>query len=149
MPYQNSEALGGAPRITKLNKIHTTKAMKSDSPEFTQGEQLIPVVKKVPMRAKMPVARPLIARAGVDAREVSRTFECFDHEGDGMNGFVTIAGGKTTTARAMAEKVSDIVCRKLNVPAECRTRDTLLASHRLFFQQAQLGKQASNRNGSG
>jgi glycerol-3-phosphate dehydrogenase len=115
---------------------------------ITQGEQLIPVVKKVPMRAKMAVARPLIAKAGVDAREVSRTFECFDHEQDGMNGFVTIAGGKTTTARAMAEKVSDIVCRKLNVPAECRTRNTLLASHRLFFQQAQSHTQLSNRNGS-
>jgi len=102
---------------------------------IAQGEQLIPIVKKVPMRAKMAVARPLIARAGIDAREVSRTFECFDHERDGMNGFVTIAGGKTTTARAMAEKVSDIVCRKLNISAECRTRNTSLASYRLFFQQ--------------
>jgi glycerol-3-phosphate dehydrogenase len=102
---------------------------------ITQGEYLIPVVKKVPMRAKMAVARPLIAMAGVDARELSRTFECFDHERDGMNAFVTIAGGKTTTARAMAEKVSDIICRKLAISAECRTRDTLLASYRLFFQR--------------
>jgi glycerol-3-phosphate dehydrogenase len=103
---------------------------------ITQGEQLMPAVRKVPMRAKMAVARPLIAMGGTDAREVSRTFECFDHEREGMNGFVTIAGGKTTTARAMAEKVADIVCRKLNIAAECRTRDTLLASYRLFFQQA-------------
>jgi glycerol-3-phosphate dehydrogenase len=102
---------------------------------IAQGEQLIPAVRKIPMRAKMAVARPLIARSGTDARDVSRTFECFDHERDGMNGFVTIAGGKTTTARAMAEKVSDIVCRKLGFAAECRTRDTLLASYRLFFQQ--------------
>ena len=102
---------------------------------ITQGERLIPAVKKVPMRAKMAVARPLIARRGVDARELSRTFECFDHASDGMNGFVTITGGKTTTARAMAEKVSDIVCRKLDISAECRTRDTLLASYRLFFQR--------------
>jgi len=87
------------------------------------------------MRAKMAVARPLIARSGVDARELSRTFECFDHERDGVNGFVTITGGKTTTARAMAEKVSDIVCRKLNISVECRTRDTVLASYRLFFQR--------------
>jgi glycerol-3-phosphate dehydrogenase len=103
---------------------------------ITQGEQLMPAVRKVPMRAKMAVARPLIAMGGTDAREVSRTFECFDHEREGMNGFVTIAGGKTTTARAMAEKVADIVCRKLDIAAECRTRDTLLASYRLFFQQS-------------
>jgi len=102
---------------------------------ITQGEQLVPAVKKVPMRAKMAVARPLIARTGVDARELSRTFECFDHERDGMNGFVTVTGGKTTTARAMAEKVSDIVCRKLDISAGCRTRDSVLASYRLFFQR--------------
>jgi glycerol-3-phosphate dehydrogenase len=109
---------------------------------ISQGEQLMPAVRKVPMRAKMAVARPLIATSGTDARDVSRTFECFDHERDGMNGFVTIAGGKTTTARAMAEKVTDIVCRKLGIAAECRSRDTLLASYRLFFQQA------DPRNGS-
>jgi glycerol-3-phosphate dehydrogenase len=86
------------------------------------------------MRAKMAVARPLIARRGDDARKVSRTFECFDHAADGVNGFVTIAGGKTTTARAMAERVADIVCDKLGIATACRTRDLPLASYRLFYQ---------------
>jgi glycerol-3-phosphate dehydrogenase len=115
---------------------------------IAQGEQLMPAVRKVPMRAKMAVARPLIAKSGTDAREVSRTFECFDHARDGMNGFVTIAGGKTTTARAMAEKVADIVCRKLGIAAACRTRDTLLASYRLFFQQpdSRSGPSVGNRS---
>jgi glycerol-3-phosphate dehydrogenase len=102
---------------------------------LSQGRQLVPAVKDVPMRAKMAVARPLIAASGVDARELSRTFECFDHERDGMNGFVTITGGKTTTARAMAEKVSDIVCRKLSIATPCRTRETVLASYRYFYQR--------------
>jgi glycerol-3-phosphate dehydrogenase len=81
----------------------------------------------------MAVARPLISRPGVDAREVSRTFECFDHAHDGMDGFVTISGGKTTTARAMAEKVSDIVCGKLGLDVECRTREVPLVSYRRFY----------------
>jgi glycerol-3-phosphate dehydrogenase len=102
---------------------------------LSQGRQLIPVAKDVPMRAKMAVARPLIAARGVDARELSRTFECFDHERDGMNGFVTITGGKTTTARAMAEKVSDVVCRKLDISTPCRTRETVLTSYRYFYQR--------------
>jgi glycerol-3-phosphate dehydrogenase len=101
---------------------------------ISQGEQLLPPVRKVPMRAKMAVARPLIARSGVDAREVSRTFECFDHAADGVNGFITIAGGKTTTARAMAERVADVVCKTLAIAAVCRTRDVPLASYRLFYQ---------------
>lgn len=99
-----------------------------------QGEQLLPVVRKIPMRAKMAVARPLVVKSDADAREVSRTFECFDHTKDGVDGFITISGGKTTTARAMAEKVSDIVCNKLGIAAECRTRDMPLASYRLFYQ---------------
>ncbi len=101
---------------------------------ISQGEQLLPSVRKVPMRAKMAVARPLIAKSGADARDVSRTFECFDHASDGVNGFVTIAGGKTTTARAMAERVADMVCNKLGISTACRTRDVPLASYRLFYQ---------------
>ncbi len=101
---------------------------------ISQGEQLLPEVRKAPMRAKMAVARPLIARPGEDARQVSRTFECFDHASDGVNGFITIAGGKTTTARAMAERVADIVCKKLDVDTPCTTRELPLASYRLFYQ---------------
>ncbi len=99
-----------------------------------QGEQLLPVVRKIPMRARMAVARPLIVKSDADARTVSRTFECFDHASDGVDGFVTISGGKTTTARVMAERVVDMVCNKLGIAAECRTRDVPLASYRLFFQ---------------
>lgn len=101
---------------------------------LAQGEQLMPAVRQMPVRAKMAAARPLIVKGGKDAREASRTFECFDHKDDGVDGFVTIAGGKMTTARGMAERVTDLVCNKLGVPAECRTRDVPLVSYRLFFQ---------------
>jgi len=101
---------------------------------LTLGEQLAPSIGKVPIRAVMSAARPLIVKSGTDAREVSRTFECFDHAYDGVAGFVTIAGGKTTTARAMAERVADIVCNKLGMTAACRTREVPLASYRLFYQ---------------
>ena len=98
-----------------------------------QGELLLPDVRRTPLRGVMAVARPLISKGGQDEREVSRTFECFDHRHDGIDGFVTISGGKTTTARGMAEKVSDIVCAKLGVKAECRTKEVRLESHRRFY----------------
>jgi glycerol-3-phosphate dehydrogenase len=101
---------------------------------ITQGEQLLPVINKIPARAKMAVARPLINKGHEDGREMSRTFECFDHLYDGVDGFVTISGGKTTTSRAMAEGVANIVCNKLGSTAQCRTRDVPLASYRLFYQ---------------
>jgi glycerol-3-phosphate dehydrogenase len=100
---------------------------------FAKGRELIPAIERAPMRGVGAAARPLIRKANADEREVSRTFECFDHEQDGAGGFVTISGGKTTTARAMAEKVADVVCAKLGVRAECATRTTPLLSYRLFY----------------
>ena len=99
------------------------------------GRELIPAIADAPLRGVMAVARPLISKGGGDAREVSRTFECFDHAPEGARGFVTISGGKTTTARAMAEKVTDIVCANLHVESACRTRDVPLVSYRHFYRQ--------------
>jgi len=115
------------PDLIPIPKEHVDKMID-------QGEQMLPVIRRIPMRGVMAVARPLISKGGTDEREVSRTFECFDHKHDGIDGFVTISGGKTTTARAMAEKVSDIVCDKLGIRTECRTREVPLASYRLFYQ---------------
>src|SRR5260370_1328092 len=81
-----------------------------------------------------PGARARMSQSGAAACEVSRPFGCFDHAFDGVDGFVTISGGKTTTARAMAERVVDMVCKKLGIAAACRTRDVPLASYRLFYQ---------------
>jgi glycerol-3-phosphate dehydrogenase len=67
-------------------------------------------------------------------RELSRTFKCFDHAAaDGVEGFVTITGGKATTLRAMAEATADLVCRKLGVEAPCRTREVVLAPHTAYY----------------
>ncbi len=102
---------------------------------LSKGERLIPAVRRVPVRGVMAVARPLVAKAGMNEREVSRTFDAFDHAGDGVQNFVTIAGGKTTTARAMAEKTADIVCARLGVHAACRTREVVLESFRTYFME--------------
>lgn len=98
-----------------------------------KGKELIPAIEQTVLRGVGAAARPLIRKANTDEREVARTFECFDHKYDGIEGFVTISGGKTTTARAMAEKVTDIVGRKLGVNVECRTKETPLLSYRYFY----------------
>lgn len=102
---------------------------------FDRGGQLVPGVAHGPARGISAAARPLIGSTG-DAsagRELSRTFECFDHAKEGVDGFVTISGGKTTTARAMAQKVSDVVCAKLGVQAACRTTEVPLRSYRDYY----------------
>ena len=51
-----------------------------------------------------------------EGRGVSRNFSLIDHEKkDGVRGLVSIVGGKLTTYRLMAEKVTDWVAAKLEV----------------------------------
>ena len=97
------------------------------------GEKMIPALRHNPIRGVMAVARPLIGKKSSDEREVSRTFASFDHTFDGVENFVTISGGKTTTARGMAESVSNTVCAKLGLKAECRTREYVLESYRSYY----------------
>jgi glycerol-3-phosphate dehydrogenase len=103
---------------------------------YTEGAKLVPAVAGARERAAWSAARPLVGAAGGDAggRELSRTFKCFDHAaGDGVEGLVTITGGKATTLRAMAEATADLVCAKLGVDAPCRTRDVLLDPHGAYY----------------
>jgi glycerol-3-phosphate dehydrogenase len=103
---------------------------------YEEGAKLIPAVTRAEFRSAWSAARPLIgSRGDADAgRELSRTFKTYDHaETDGVEGFVTITGGKATTLRGMAELCADIVCRKLGVEAECRTRETELAQYREVY----------------
>jgi glycerol-3-phosphate dehydrogenase len=103
---------------------------------WEEGTTLIPAVAEAPFRAAWSAARPLIGSAADDdsGRELSRTFKTIDHaDRDGVEGFVTITGGKATTLRGMAEVCTDVVCRKLGVEAPCRTRDVVLLPHTAAF----------------
>jgi glycerol-3-phosphate dehydrogenase len=101
-----------------------------------EGSRLLPAVADAPFRAAWSAARPLIGTRG-DAdsgRELSRTFKTIDHaDVDGVEGFVTITGGKGTTLRGMAEVCADVVCRKLGSDEPCRTRETVLLPHTAAF----------------
>jgi glycerol-3-phosphate dehydrogenase len=103
---------------------------------YREGAKLVPAVVSAAERAAWSAARPLIGASGGQGggRELSRTFKCFDHAAtDGVEGFVTITGGKATTLRAMAEATADLVCAKLGVEAPCRTREVVLAPHTAYY----------------
>jgi glycerol-3-phosphate dehydrogenase len=103
---------------------------------YEEGSKLIPAVKTAEFRAAWSAARPLIgSKDQVDSgRELSRTFKTYDHkETDGLEGFVTITGGKGTTLRGMAELCANVICAKLGIEAECRTRDTVLLPHEAYY----------------
>lgn len=99
-----------------------------------RGSELLPAIKNTPFRGVFMSSRPLIA-AGMEARSLARTFKCYDHEeSDKVGGLISIIGGKATTCRAMAEKVSDLVCKKFGVNMECRTKEQPLLSYRQYYR---------------
>jgi len=103
---------------------------------YEEGAKLIPAVKQAEFRAAWSAARPLIgSKEQADTgRELSRTFKAYDHmETDGVEGFVTLTGGKGTTLRGMAELCANVICDKLGIEAECRTRDTVLLPHTAYY----------------
>jgi glycerol-3-phosphate dehydrogenase len=97
------------------------------------ADWIIPGANRVPIRGVMAAARPLIKDPSGQGRSASRTYRCYDHSEDGAPGFFSIIGGKTTTARHMAEKMSDMVCTRLGLEAACHTRTELLLSHRMVM----------------
>jgi glycerol-3-phosphate dehydrogenase len=73
-------------------------------------------------------ARPLYdpGRPGAESRSLTRAHTVLDHASDGVQGLVSIVGGKLTTYRLMAEETADVICRRLEVTAPCRTAEVPL-----------------------
>ena len=85
--------------------------------------KMLPPVKTAPTVRTWWGVRPLYApdEHASDRRGISRGFSTLDHAADGVGNFTSIVGGKLTTYRQMAEAVSDHVCDKLSVDADCET----------------------------
>ena len=120
----------GDPDVPPVPADHVTKMR-------TEGAKLIPAMAAAPQRAAWSAVRPLVGGgAAATGRELSRTFQCFDHkQTEGVDGLVTITGGKATTLRSMAEAAADTVCAKLGVDAACRTAQTVLAPHSAYYME--------------
>ncbi len=77
-------------------------------------------------------ARPLVADDGdPTGRRISRRIVLLDHaKRDGLEGFITITGGKLITYRLMAEMATDLICAKLGASAACDTAEAPLPGSR-------------------
>ena len=99
------------------------------------ADRMVPGVRNCSLRGVMAGARPLLLQSGTGGRTASRAFACFDHTSEGVGGLISVVGGKTTTARAMAEQAGDLVCARLGLTTECRTKEVPLLSHQLAVSQ--------------
>jgi len=105
---------------------------------FDLCRALVPAVGGLKPHAVWSASRPLLQSGeAADPYRISRSFDCFDHgRRDGVEGLVTLIGGKATTMRAMAEKTADLICQKTGRLIPCRTRETLLLPYRCFWRSA-------------
>lgn len=90
-----------------------------------EGEKLAPVMGQTRVLRAYSGVRPLVASDDdPSGRNVSRGIVLLDHaKRDGMEGFITITGGKLMTYRLMAEWATDAISRKLGNTAACTTAE--------------------------
>ena len=114
-----------------------TTDLKADDPDkltipadqvqqmFDAGEAMVPGFRKARAVHAWAGARPLVKDsrvAATDTRHMARGMSVIDHNSrDGVYGMLTIAGGKLTTYRLMAERIVDIMCEEMGEKRECRT----------------------------
>ena len=93
-----------------------------------EGEKLAPILGKTRILRAYAGVRPLVALDDdPSGRNISRGIVLLDHAlRDGLEGFITITGGKLMTYRLMAEQATDMICRKLSVNALCTTSHDIL-----------------------
>ncbi|TSA12744.1 MAG: anaerobic glycerol-3-phosphate dehydrogenase subunit A [Betaproteobacteria bacterium] len=95
-----------------------------------EGVAMVPQIAHTRFIRAFSGVRPLLLAAGAnaDGRKASRGFTLFDHESEGLANFATVAGGKLTTFRLMAEKTGDLVAQRLGNRQPCKTGTAPLPS---------------------
>ncbi len=115
------------------------------------GEKLVPGFREARALRVWAGVRPLFQddkAESTDSRDVSRSHALLDHaERDGVNGFLTITGGKLTTFRLMAQHTTDKLCEQLGEDRPCATATTELPAseeHRYYALGDRLAKREEN-----
>lgn len=90
---------------------------------MNEGAKLAPSLAQTRILRAYAGVRPLVASDDdPSGRSISRGIVCLDHaQRDGVDGLITITGGKLMTYRLMAEWATDMACSKLGVDAKCET----------------------------
>lgn len=97
-----------------------------DKPEVTieeidkllnEGIKIFPALRERRLIRAFAGVRPIYQSAnGEFGRQATRDFSVIDHEQtNGVQGLISIAGGKLTTFRLMAQTAADLVCKKLGI----------------------------------
>lgn len=141
VPHENSTLLGMTD--TDFEGDLENLSIEEDEIDYllTPMEALVPKIRQARIIRAMAGIRPLILQEEKAITEVSRDFKVIDHlKRDGLDGFLTVAGGKMSIYRLMAEKLTDLLCKKLNIKAKCRTAQTVLPGAEKDVEIRELSK---------
>src|SRR3954463_3513889 len=113
-------------RIADPDELEVTQAEVDQM--LDDGERLVPGFRAARALRVGAGVRPLFQDAKADdTRDVTRAHAVLDHRSrDGVDGFVTITGGKLTTMRLMARDVADASCAQPGDARPCRTHGVTL-----------------------
>jgi glycerol-3-phosphate dehydrogenase len=105
---------------------------------FRLGARLLPALAEMQAHAAWCACRPLVRPKAIDApMRISRGFACIDHhQTAGLEGLVSVIGGKATTLRAMAEETTDLICAKTGRTIVCTTASSGLVPYRRLMQSS-------------
>jgi glycerol-3-phosphate dehydrogenase len=124
VPIRTVSVIGTTDEHTDDPDDHTVLQSEVDA-MLDDGEKLVPGFREARALRVWTGVRPLFEdtkATDTETRDVTRSHTLLDHaERDGVEGFLTITGGKVTTFRLMAEHAVDAVCRQLGEPRPCVT----------------------------
>lgn len=127
-----------------------------------EGVKLAPSLATTRVLRAYAGVRPLVAADNdPSGRNISRGIVLLDHQQrDGLEGFITITGGKLMTYRLMAEWATNLVCKKLSIDKQCETAHKPLpgaaqskvslkdATQKIYSASSISQKSAQDRHGS-
>jgi glycerol-3-phosphate dehydrogenase len=98
--------------------------------------QVFPKLRQEDIIYAMAGLRSLAHIGGERASDITREHKVLDHKSrDGIEGLVSVLGGKITAYRAVARDVVNMVCRKLKVEAKCTTAEVPLPGAPVVSQE--------------
>ncbi len=121
-PWENTTVIGTTDddEYGDLDALHAT----ADEVRYLmQGvESVLPAVRDARIIGTTAAARPTLYKYGPNEDALSREHEVVDHAAHGLEGLVSMIGGKLASYRLFAEEASDLVAERLGVRVASTTR---------------------------
>jgi glycerol-3-phosphate dehydrogenase len=127
MPWLDSTLIGTTD-TDYSGDLDAVCAEEKDVAYLLQGtRQVFPKLRSEDILYATAGLRSLAYSGGEKPSDITREHKVLDHkQRDGIEGLVSVLGGKITAYRAVAKDVVDLVCRKLGMEAKCTTAEVPL-----------------------